>query len=82
MHQVKPGLPIVVTTAEHACDHVLTKALKLSTYRLLIFLVKYESLRSLQLCEDQGIHGKLENHVRKHVLAILTTIMDTRLYVM
>ena len=45
-----------------------------------IFLVKYEYLRSLQLREDQGIHGKLlKKRVRKHVIAILTTYMGTRL---
>ena len=49
---VKPGLHIVVIIAEHACDHVLKRVLKLSTYRLQAFLVKYEYLRSLQLCED------------------------------
>ena len=82
MHQVKPGLHTVKTIAEHACDLILKRVLKLSTYRLLIFLVKYESLRSLQLNEDQGTLGKLEKHVCKHMLAILTTNMDTRLYVM
>ena len=38
-----------------------------------IFVVKYEYLRSLQLCEDQGIRGRLKKPVGKHVLAILTT---------
>ena len=53
---VKPGLHIVVVTiAQHACDRVLNRILKLSTYRLQIFLVKYEYLRSLQPYEDQGI---------------------------
>ena len=65
----------VVTIAEHACDHVLKRVLKLSAYRLQIFLVTDEYLRSLQLCEDQGIHGK----PKKRVLAIVTTHMDTRL---
>ena len=52
----------VVTIAEHACDHhVLKRVLKLSTYQLQVFLVKYEYLRSLQLCEDQGMRGKLKN---------------------
>ena len=54
-YRVKPGLHIVVTVAEHACDHVLKRALKLSTHRLQIFLVKYEYLPSLQLCRDQGV---------------------------
>ena len=35
--------------------------LKLSTYRLQIFLVKYKYLLSLELCEDQGIHEKVKN---------------------
>ena len=46
--------------AEHACDYVLKRVLKLLICRLQIFLVKYEHLRSLQLCEDQSIPGKLE----------------------
>ena len=37
------------------------RVLKLSTYRLQIFLVKYKYLRSLELCEDQGIHEKVKN---------------------
>ena len=37
-------LHIVVTIAHHSCDHVLKRVLKLSTYRLEIFLVKYEYL--------------------------------------
>ena len=52
---------MVVTVAEHACDHVLKRVLKPSTHRLQIFFVKYEYLRSLQLCEDQDIGGKLKN---------------------
>ena len=57
---VKPGTHIVVTIAQHACDRVPKKVLKLSTYRLQIFLVKYEYLRSLQLPEDKGISAKLK----------------------
>ena len=76
---VKPDLHIVVTIAQHACDRVLKRILKLSTYRLQIFLVKYEYLRSLQLCEDQGIPGNLKRAVSKHVLAIFTTYMETRI---
>ena len=45
-----------------------------------IFLVKHEYLRSSQLCEDQGIREKLTKRVCNHVLAILTTYMETRLY--
>ena len=52
-----------MTIAKHACDHVLKRVLKQSAYRLQIFLVKYEYLRSLQLCEDQGIRRKLKRNV-------------------
>ena len=80
---VKPDLHIALTAAQHACDRVLKRVLKPSTYRLQIFLVKYEYLRSLQLCEDQGIRGKLKKSVSKHVLTtqltIFTTYMETRL---
>ena len=58
-------LDIVATIAENACDHVLKRVLKLSAYQLQIFLVKYEHLKSLQLCQDQGIRGKLKEAVRK-----------------
>ena len=58
---VNPCLHIVVTIAQHACDRVLKRVLKLSSYRLQTFLVKYWHLQSLQLCEDQGINGKLKN---------------------
>ena len=76
---VKPDLHTVVTIAQHACDRVLKRVFKLSTYRLQIFTVNYEYLRSLQLCEDQGVCGKLERPVCKHVLAIFTTYMETGL---
>ena len=36
-------------------------------------------MQSLQLCEDQGIPGKLKKCVRNLVLAILTTNMEIRL---
>ena len=39
---LKPGLHIVVTIAEHACDHVSKRILKLSRCRSKIILVKYE----------------------------------------
>ena len=64
---------MVVTIAGHACDHVLKMVLTLSACRLKIFLMKYEYLWPLQLCEDQGIRA------RKHVLAILTTYMEITL---
>ena len=41
--------------------------------------LRYRLARALQLCEDQGIRGKLEKRVRKYVLAILATYMETRL---
>ena len=47
VQQSEPGLHIVVTIAEHACDHVLKRILKLPTCRLQIILVKYDYLRSL-----------------------------------
>ena len=75
----KPGLHIVVTIAELASDYVLKRILKLSTHRLEIFLVKHEYVRSLQLCEDQGIREKLEKGVCNHLLAIFTTYMETSL---
>ena len=56
----------------------MKRVLKLSTYRLQIFLVKCEYLPSLQLCEDQGISEKLKKPVRKYMLAILMTSMETR----
>ena len=65
---VKPGLHIIVSIAQDDCDRVLKRVSKLSTYRLQIFLVKYEYLRSLQLCEDQGICRKLKRPVHKRVL--------------
>ena len=51
-----------MTIAELACDHVLKWVLKQSAYRLQIFLEKYEYLRSLQLCEDQGTRRKLKRN--------------------
>ena len=44
---------IVVTIAEHICDYVLKRVLKLSDYRLQIFLVKNYYLESLQLYETK-----------------------------
>ena len=58
---VKPGLHIVVTITEHASNVAPIRILKLSIYRLQIFVVKYEYLRSLQQCEDQGIREKFKN---------------------
>ena len=76
---VKPNLHMVLTIAQHACDLVPKRILKLSVYRLQIFIVKYEYLRSLRLCEDQDICGKLKRPVSKHVLAIFTTLRDQAL---
>ena len=75
-----PYTGIVVRITKRAYDCVLKRVLKLSTYRLQIFFVKYEYLRSLELYEDHGIHGKLLKRVRKHMLAILATYMEARLY--
>ena len=76
---LKLGLHIVVTIAEDASDDAPKMILRLSTHRFQIILVNYEYLRSLQLCEDQSIHEKLKKRVCNHVLAILTTYMETRL---
>ena len=59
---------MVITTAEHACDHVLKGVLKPLTYRLQIFFVKYGCLRSLQPREDKGVTGKVK---KKNVFATL-----------
>ena len=76
---LKPGLHIVVTIPEHVCDYVQKEFLKLSKYRLQIFLVKDHCLESLQLYGDKAVPGQLEKRVRKHVLAILATDMETSL---
>ena len=44
---IKPGLHIVIRVAEHACDDASKRILKTSTYRLQIFLVRNQYLRSL-----------------------------------
>ena len=77
----KPGLHIVVTIAERASDDSSKRVLRLSTNRLQIFFVTYEYLRSLLLCEDQGIREKLKKRVCNHMLAILATYMETMLKV-
>ena len=79
LNRLKPGLHIVETIAEQACDHVLKRVLKLLIYRLETFVVNYKYLLSLQLCGDQGIPGKLKKPVRNLVLVILTTYTETRL---
>ena len=76
---LKPGLHTVVTMAEHASDDAPKRNLRLPTHRLQIFFVKYEYLQSLQPCEDQGTREKLKKRVFNHVLAILTTYMETRI---
>ena len=52
---LKPGLHIVVTVTEHACDDAPKRILKLSVYPLQIFLVKHQYLLSLQRYEDQAM---------------------------
>ena len=69
----KPGPHIVVRIAGHTCDDTSKRILKLSTYRLQIFLGKDQYLSSLQQYGDQAIAGQLEKHVLKPMLAILTT---------
>ena len=56
-----PHLHIVVTIAEHVCDYVLKRVLKLSDYRLQIFLVKDYYLESLQLYETKSYLHSLKN---------------------
>ena len=75
----KPGLHIIERIAERACDNASKRILKLSTYRLKIFLVKYQNLSPLQRFTDQTISVQLKIHVRDYVLAILMTYMETRL---
>ena len=72
------GLHIVVSIAEHATDVAPKRNLRLLIHRLQKFLVKYEHLWLLQLCEDQDIREKLKKRVCNHVLAILTTYTETR----
>ena len=69
---------MVVRVAEHACDDASKSILKPSTYRLQMLFVKDQYLRSLLLYGDQAIAGQLEKHVLKHMLAILTTYIETR----
>ena len=76
---IKPGLHIVVRVAEHACNDGSKRILKHSAYRLQIFLVRHQYLRSLTPHGDQTIARQLEKHVLKRMLAILTTYMETRL---
>ena len=51
-------LYIVVTIAQYTCDHVLKRVLKLSTYQLQIFLLKYNYVKtkayveSLKICSQ------------------------------
>ena len=58
---LKLGLHIVVTIAEDASEDAPKRVVRLSTHRFQIFLVKYEYLLSLQLCEDQSIHESLKD---------------------
>ena len=80
LSRLKPGLHIVVTIAEDTCGPVLKRVLKLLIYRSQTFLVKYKHMRSLQLCEDQGIPGKLKKRVHNLMLSILTINMKIRLW--
>ena len=79
MATFKPGFHIVVRVVERACDDASKRILKPSTYRLQIFLVRDQYLRSLLPHGDQDIAGQFEKHVLKPMLAILTTYMETRL---
>ena len=82
IQEIQAGSPSkkVVTIAKHACGHVLKRVLKQSAYRLQISLVKYEYLRSLQPCEDQGIRRKLKRNVSANMcLPFLQLIPDQAL---
>ena len=70
---------MVVRVAEHACEDASKRILKPSIYRLQIFLVRDQYLRSLLPHGDQTIAGQLEKYVLKPMLAILTTYMEIRL---
>ena len=70
---------MVIAITEHVCDLVLKRVLKPLAYRLQIFLEKYEYLRSSQLCDTHGVSAKPKKRVSNHVLATLTTNMETRL---
>ena len=74
-----PGLHVVVTIAEHVCDYVSKRVLKLLKYQLQIFLVKDHYLESLQLYGDQFIPGQLKKRAHQHVLPIFNNYMETRL---
>ena len=60
-------------------DYASKRILKPSTYRLQIFLVKDQYLRSLLSHGDQTIAAQLEKHVLKPMCVIITTYMETRL---
>ena len=72
-----PSIALICLDGDKAVKRA--KNLKPLTHRLQIFLVKYEYLPSLQSCEYQGIPGKLKKRVCHHVLAVLTTYMETKL---
>ena len=79
VQNLKPGLHIVVSVGEHACDYASKRILKLPKYRLKIFLFEISKPIPLQRFRVQTISVQLNIHVRDHVLAILTTYMETRL---
>ena len=72
--------PIVIRIAEHACDDASKRIF--SAHWLQKFLVRDQCLWSLHTNQatDQATAGKLKKHVVKLMLAILTTYMETRLY--
>ena len=61
--------------AEHACDYVPKRILKLSAYRSQVFLVKDQYLRSLERCRNQAIHGQLIKDVVNMCLQSLQLYM-------
>ena len=76
--RVKPGLHIVITIPQHACSHVPCSEESFNAVSIPIAYISCEYLRSLQLCEDHEICGKIKRRVCKDVLVIIATHMETR----
>ena len=77
---VKPGLHVVVTIAEYASDDAPKRILRLSHIDYKYFLSKingyhhYDDMETKLYLEDF-----YRKHVRKHVLAIFMTYIETKL---
>ena len=79
VRMLNPGLHIVVRIAEDACDDASEEDFK--AVRISIEKVSSEisKLRSFQRQGEQAVSAHLKIHVPNHVLAILSTYMETRL---